>query len=423
MPDRKYPRSGRRAIVSYAGVVASSGEYVVGCFSKAVLEIARILVSTRALWPTTYATAYFDNGYDIPSAAQLAVVEELISEFLEDTNDMDCTDFASALSAISDAINAQSAASGCGCGSGDAGSDDEAESTEEVGDIGDPGGDFPDGFGSRAEYETYKCNVADWLITSLRADVVWWAAAAFGAMSLTVFGALMITPIPGARLVALLAAVVGMTGIGGGIMTSFLSVIDDNWDDLICALWEATDASVAKADLIQVFEDGVDTETANTLWRYAIKSAFALMLSNHNINKLFVLDSFTEFGTGDCTGCGLAQWWDGHLGNVIAWGSDWVDLQTVNMSPGYWAGIYYEDPSCTDRTWDITVITGTYAGTSLNNDTVLEECAGGVDANASTGGDKGNWDYGWANLNVGPHVGVALQVRSANIITLRYQFS
>lgn len=377
-----------------------------------------MFLSSRGVWATTYATNYYDNGYDIPDSNQLAVVEELISEFLEDTNDMDCSDFNNSLIAIGDAITALSASGGCGCGSGDAGSDEPPGSTQTVDPPGTPGGTVPPGFLDLAEYETYKCDVASWIVDQLRADVVFWQLGTVSTMTLTIFISLLVTPVPGARVAALLFAVVALSGLGASVFTVFLAAIDNHRDDLVCALYEATDVATAASDYNAAFDTAVDAETSDLAFRFAIKSVFDLMTSNSVINKLFDKDVYTSFGSGDCTGCGIAQWWTAMYGTPLGWGADWVEVQAT-LAGGIWFLGISDIQQC-PTVWEInaTVIGGSYTNASTIWDTVAEPCP--ADADALTGGDPGLWNRKWSNHFYGPHVDVsAVQWRSATSFSLR----
>ncbi|MEE9365790.1 MAG: hypothetical protein V3W44_03790, partial [Dehalococcoidales bacterium] len=180
----------------------------------------------------------------------------------------------------------------------------------------------------------------------------------------------------------------------------------------------AENATDALADYITEMETAIDTATADTVFRYAIKMAFNLMTSNFVINKLFVEDAFTDFGTGDCTDCGVAQWWDSHLGTPVAWGSDWVDMLTVSKTPGYWAGIVYNTLVDVDLEWEI-VGTPAYVGTTLTNDTVWENYV--PDVGAAAGGDPGSWDNGEANMKMDTMSGVVWQLRCNLQSTVRFK--
>ena len=333
MPDRKYPRSGRRAIIDYAGVVANSGEYVVGCFNKAVLGIARILLETRGMWPTSYATNWFNDGYDIPDDTQLATVEELISEFLEDTNRMDCTDFNNSLIAIGNAINAMASTGGCGCGSGGAGGDDDGQSGQSVDPPGTPGGTYPPGFANQAEYEAYKCDVAAWLVDSLRADILTFTVVDISALTVALIAGLLILPVPGARIAALLVAIIAFTSLGASFGTNFLAAIDNNRDALICALYEAIDAGEARSDFLTEFETAIDSETTDLVMRYSAKQIVDILINYVAVNKLFDEDEFTTFPSATCACCVLIKTNWGTTSDQITWNSEWdgtwnrIDIQ------------------------------------------------------------------------------------------------
>lgn len=301
---RKY--SNKRQIINYNSLATKFGQETLLCIDRGVLAIARYLLVERGLWPTTYAVDFFDNYYLLPDTTQLATIESHIAEFLERTNDdmALCDEIVTQLDRMTTAIT--SAGGSCtDCGSYDAGATEPLPSTENTGEPGNHTGDPPVEFNTWAEYDTYKCEVANWIVSNQQTDVTFFATGDIAAMAVTVFAALLVSPVPGARVIALLAAVIGILGISLGILTTWGNVLANNYDELVCALYEAPDAEGAYTTFLAIFDAGVDAETSDSLFRYLIKEAEALLFSYAAVNKLFEADLFTDFGTpsNNCSTC------------------------------------------------------------------------------------------------------------------------
>ena len=362
MQRRKYPRSGRRSIIDYANVISRSGEYAILCVNRGIVDIARVFLSQRGMWATSYSVAYHDDGYDVPTDVQLAVVEELISEFLEDTAQMDCSDFLASLDAIGTAIEAlRSGSGGCGCGSSGSGAEEETATSETVDPPGTPGGSYPAGFSTIGQYETYKCAVATWVVDGLATQASIWAGVDLTAATLAVFVGLMILPVPGSRLIALLAAVLALTGLGAGVLTDLISAINNNRDDLICSLFEAEDVSGAQSAFETAMDASIDGESADVVWRFAVKQVYKLLVSNDIYNKLFIKDAYTDFGTGDCSSCTQTP-----IGTIV-WGDPDDDIEglgtfQIDAVPG--SGWGCTDPYIISISWnqdvdiDLSLVSG-----------------------------------------------------------------
>ncbi|MEE9365784.1 MAG: hypothetical protein V3W44_03760, partial [Dehalococcoidales bacterium] len=273
---RPWRGTGKRAVVDYDNFVSQSAQDHVICINGGVLAVVRKLIRERGFWRTTYAVSRSASGYTIPNDSEFVVIERKLAEFLEGTNEVEMCN-QTLIDALSSIATASAAGGGCGCGSGDAGSENPEPSSQQVDPPGTPGGTVPPGFDDLAEYETYKCDVANWIVDQMRADVVWWSNASISTMTLAIFIGLMLLPVPGARVVALLAAVVGLSGLGASVFVEFLQAIDDGRDDIVCALYNAENATDALADYITEMETAIDTATADTVFRYAIKMAFNLM--------------------------------------------------------------------------------------------------------------------------------------------------
>lgn len=289
MPKR-YPRSGRRQIISLPDLLADSGEYVLVCLSKPVLEIARTFIGTRGRWNTTYSSAYGDSGYTPATAVEMDQVNELIAEFLESTNEMNCDEFIAEMKRIADGVERSAAANEqcCGPGSGGAGGSSEAAS----GFTDDGSTTFPTGYADRPAYETGKCQGAKEVIEQLKTDFAYIRDGSIVTLASTALVAALITPIPFDDIIALstFAIALSIQGILVGTAQEIIDYLTNSEQDILCALYNADTVS----DAIDDVDDGSMSTLASTLFAYAVNTdAF---------NRLFDYDQVGDYGA-NCAGC------------------------------------------------------------------------------------------------------------------------
>ena len=208
----------------------------------------------------------------------------------------------------------------CGCGGGSGGYTPPADPADPT----DPTEETPpDGFGTWGEYNDYKCRVSNWIVDGLARtlgiinsfsgtssfvsvvgiiDVALKAAILEGTaayMGFSIFVGLASTwYLLGAALLGLAA-----TGfIGWIVFSDVVDGIEENRQELICALKNSTPSSVL-ADFMDVVHskiiDGWATEDV-------IADIIEWMLPTDTTNKLFVKndDLTTWEKTTDCDGCG-----------------------------------------------------------------------------------------------------------------------
>lgn len=399
MPDRPYTRSGRRALSDYFEFQNQSGEYVVSCLNRGVLGLARVLLETRALWPTTYSVAWYDDGYDIPNSQQMELVEAKIAEFLEDTNDMNCNDFLAELARIADAAERSARANEqcCGPGSGGAGGSEQPESPF----TDDGSTNYPAGYANRSEYETNKCQGAKAIIEQLKVDLLYIRNGSIVTLVATGLVAALISPIPFSRVAALSGFAIALVAQGVLVSTAqeVLDYLNNNEQDILCALFNAPTVADAIAD----FDDGSMGLLASTLLFY--------MLSPDNLNRLFEYDLVGDYGAS-CAAC-TCEW-------IVDYGSGTPTTDNVPFvitsalsSPGvHTAGIQLL-PNCCGPAYRVHVVNVSFGGSG--NGCLLENCPNLTDL--CTGGKLvvGSYD------NIGGQVAQTKTTTSPFTITLRIE--
>lgn len=370
--EKRYPRSGRRSILDYSTFVANKDDFQLVCVSRSVLDLARVLVEQRGRWKTTYALSYSNSGYVAIGDIELDLVEEKIAEFLEATGAMNCDDFLEALSAIGDAISAKGSSDNCGCGSGSAGGSSPPADDTILGPPGEQLGEPPDGFSTWAEYENYKCDMAAYVLSVASADLSWWANVDIVALTATGLAASLFTPVPFDDVLLLVGLLLALSlqGVAAAAISVGSDVLANSNDEILCALYEASDAGSAKTDVDNAIDTGVDVETT-AIWAGIVKSLLKGLFNQHVINKLFVRDGPLADGgmlpTGNCSGCasGCQAFFvdDGTLiavnGNVITVQSS-VQGTGVGIRQQATVRVNYDGAYCSTsgRTADITSLQG-----------------------------------------------------------------
>lgn len=377
MPDyRKFTQANRRNLVDYVNFFANSGEYVLLCTNRAVLDVARLFLKTRGLWRTTYATSYDDNGYFLPDDSQMDTIDELISEFLEDTNIMNCDDFLSELSSIEAAIKGLAGGSGvCGCGSAGAGATEPEESSQEADPPGTPGGEYPPGFGSQGEYETYKCDVATWLVDSARDSVGWMLTVDLVLITALAFGAGLLTPVPGDEIIALIGLILMALVESSGALDAWYDAYVNNRAEMICAIYQSTSVSDAKSAGFAVLDAGIDAETSDLVVRVLLKQTARILTRNNSLNKLFEKDEFTDFPTGNCSGCVCVWEISQGTGTIDETGTQF-EVTAAWGGASYQVGIHLTEYNpCCEHDWRL-YFDGFTGSPTPNNGAGVWDCTG-----------------------------------------------
>lgn len=304
MELRQYHRT--RVLLDYNHFAANLATPVIICTNLAVVGIMRVLVESYGRRRINWVTSHTLGGYFDVDDNQYDIIDAVISEFLRETNDMAfCNNILTELRNIASAIAAQS----CGCGTGGAGATDPPPSPEDPGTPGNPGSGtgLPDGFEDFAEYNAYKCDVAEWIIQQVENDLGWWSIADFTTITLTAFAAALLTPIPGDEIIGFLGFLVALSlqGVMAGAITHMQNVITDNRDGLICALYVAHDAAESKSQIDQAISDGVDAETSE-IYGPLLTDILQTMFNVTNINRLYEkwVEKIPSLPTGDCSECG-----------------------------------------------------------------------------------------------------------------------
>lgn len=290
---KRYPKSGKRQIIPFipSELITDSSKIV--CVHPFVLKVAKVLLTERGVWPTTYSVGYNDNEYETPSSEQMNLIRELVANFVYEVDNMaTCDELTSVLAQIRDSINGGSS-SGCGCGSGGSGQNDEEPNTfDEITDF------FPEGFDSANDYAIYKCNMANRIINELSQDLTWLMTV--DLVTLTIEAAIIgfLTPIPGDAIALIVGGVLLM--LAQGVAIAFLTTANDFVDntgrtDLVCAIV----SSSSSEDAMIALESVIDSSSLNATEKQFVK----YFLTNTSVNRAFEYTNQLFDVDEDCSEC------------------------------------------------------------------------------------------------------------------------
>jgi len=163
----------------------------------------------------------------------------------------------------------------------------------------------PDGFESWDEFFTDKCAIAWNIVEELENDIGEMAILNLGSISLSSLAALLAiafaTPIPFDDIVAIAALL--LTVIGEIIITTTLSIINDNEEELVCELYNGQSPSDSRNLFLSRFADFVDVSVADPVQAFAINSLMAYMLGSAVVNRLYEKDLTRVWPSRDCFTC------------------------------------------------------------------------------------------------------------------------
>lgn len=218
-------------------------------------------------------------------------------------NDPGLAQIAIALNEIAASMRANGSSCCDGGGAGGAPANEPPfDPTEEV----DPGTDPPpDGFDSWEEFYANKCSVAFAIISKLEGDlgtlaVIQWGSAGAEAITASLL-ILLVTPIPAAAVIALVFFLLTVSAVV--ISTTALSIVVDNEEALICALYSGT-SSQSSRDLFLAEFDGLATAAiADPVERFAVETLIRYMIGAAATNQLYAAQTTLILAEQDCQFC------------------------------------------------------------------------------------------------------------------------
>lgn len=307
---RRYPESNARQLIDYNRFASLTGTKVFICLDKGVMEILRYFLNSRARWATTYYTEQSAAGYHTPDAAEMEVLNNALSEANIDMST--CTELNESLQGIIAAINGLSGGSGgCGC-IADSGSDVTEFNDNPNSDIPQPEDPLPPGFSTQEEYDTYRCDAANWIFDNYIGTLRNWAGlfGTLGGLTLAVIAGLLLLTVPPVGLSLILAAMGILAGIDIGLLATLSDIADELElvkDDIVCQIYNATTTQ----EVVDILSD--ETAAIITTIGPTPEQPFidicANLISREQAELLFTKDESVDGYGGDCSSCGGEPVW------------------------------------------------------------------------------------------------------------------
>ena len=306
---RKYTKAGRRAIISSSDLLIQDGEYAIICVPIPALEIARKMVRNRGYWRTSYASAYNDSDYDLPSDETFDIITGYLDEFLEGTTSMDCSDFIKELDDIENAITALSLGGGCGCGSGGGGATSPAVEDTDTGDITLATGTPPPGYPSWEVYQVAKCDIATWAVQNLLDDVRWWQTIQIATLTIAGLTAGMASVLSAFTLTAIIAGLLSILAYEVSMLNDAEVQLVTGFEDLVCAILAGETAQESMDNFISEMDTQMTAAITDPISEFLIIQLLTVWTDTEMFNLLYA--DYDEFlgrqvpAGSDCSGCGL----------------------------------------------------------------------------------------------------------------------
>lgn len=300
---RKYVRGNTRQLINYDFVVNKSGTNRLVCMDVGFLEICKALAVTRGRWKSTYVKSLGETFYITPTDSEMDAIENIIAEGLIQMTD--CNDIQNSLDDIAAAISAQSDG-GCGCGAGGAGGTSPAPDPTTTDDPTQPGGTPPDGYSTWAEYQARKCDIAEWIIDNLEADMTWLEGVTIGALAVGGLSLGLVSILSGGTLTAIVALGAGVAGLSAAGVSEIKDAVTNNKSDLKCALYTAESAQESIDNFNSAIETAIAGETGDAVAQYVLTEFAKLWADTSQVNLMYadLEDLSPPIPTGaDCSGC------------------------------------------------------------------------------------------------------------------------
>lgn len=189
----------------------------------------------------------------------------------------------------------------------------------------------PDGYEDYAEYEQWKCDLAQYVINKMIVDVTQatiWDIALLTLSELVIPIALtFLTPIPFDEILAMAGALIAVV-VTVGSATAVLEQCVDYLENIdLCLLFSAADVSEA----IENVEADIDSQSfavqdGNT------KTILKALFNNNSLNILFEeKPPLMDLPTGDCSGCGPTGDFFWHLFTPPGQSGSWGTLERTGQ--------------------------------------------------------------------------------------------
>lgn len=203
----------------------------------------------------------------------------------------------------------------------------------------------PTGWDTWGEYQSDHCNYASYLLDQIEQNLTQMSVLNFTlgivADIIVALISVITLPIAGSQLFQLAVWLVEI----GSNFSYMLTAFSNARDDMLCDLYLALDPAVGRQDALDRFNTAIDALSLGAALTVALKNAFANILTQDAVNKLYVVDETRTYTEVDCSSCGetTAGAVQADVGNIIGTGEDaighYTDMESVLYSGKYAAYI------------------------------------------------------------------------------------
>lgn len=276
---------------------------------------------------------------------------------------------AQAINNISLSINNTSNYSCCDkVGSGGAG---QAQPPYSGTNQGEPGiDDPPTGYETWEEFLNDKCAIANMIVNRLEEDLGTLLMAQIATMDLGALAALvaavLATPIPFDDILALAGLLLSIAA--SIVIASTLDIINSNESELVCELYNSTNAAGASSAFKSKFAELADDYFTDPIEKFASKRIIDYFMGATVTNELYVKNHQMQYPSADCGDCEevLSLILLSGSGDITVNGESRLLTSELDVNGHHYISIlqcneYCDPPSdndCANFTWEVTGVTG-----------------------------------------------------------------
>lgn len=293
-----------RVMVDALRAIELSSNSTIVCVDKGTLEIIRIFLSGYGKREVNFYTNLMEGGYELPNDSQWDILQDMIDQFLGDTDMASCDDFLQALQDIATSIQVSGGAGNC-CNPGSSGINGAGSQQLPANEFEDDGTNFPEGFTDREEYLVHRCDYIAYTLGKIDQDLSNIHVVAVVGMTLSsvlvALGIAMITPIPFDELIVIGLAIVsalGTVGLFDSVISEARTVVQSV--ELLCAIFntDTVDEAIQAAIDEIILQTSALSDPLRTLTRDVLNS----FMTTDVFNNMFV-DTGLSYPTANCSEC------------------------------------------------------------------------------------------------------------------------
>lgn len=283
MAKEKFPRSNTRQLIDFSNLESVGSEEIIVCINRAVLEVASYFLHTRAMWPTTYYTQLYEDGYEKPTKEQMEWLENLILEF--GGNMALCEQLTDGVERIALALESGNQISGNCCGATSAtyilvegnvyyGTQQPLTPPTTFGGVGE--------FSDEAEYQAHKCSAANSIVDGL---IITLNGMSVYSLASILAGGIVIAFFVATPPVAILIGLATLGFLFGSFFT-MANYLDTHRQEWVCALYTSDTYGDWLTSLVELVNE-LEIELSLGFADIPLQELFKSMVDTDTFNKMF----------------------------------------------------------------------------------------------------------------------------------------